>query len=284
VSPPDDDRGVNPWRRTGGPDDAVVESLLAGRSTTAPDELSQLLDSMRSMGRGPAPLPTTALAALLTDGIAVPAQPLVAGVVRNRSRIAVAAAAAAAMLGGGLITAASANALPTRLQRLVSTTVNRVTPFTLPTPDPDRSAPTPQHDTGVPQVPSAGTDGSGVPDPTVVHPTSRTSTSGEGTRRQDGRREDPAREVTGNEGTGRGNGSPTPRGVDTSTDGEHHASATPTTTPPTPEPSETPHPEGSPTPSQTPNPSQTPTPSQTPSSSPHSDSALSAPDLAPPSD
>jgi len=117
-------------------DDRFVETLLMGTAIPVGaaaleyGSVAEALADLRSFGNGPAPTPSPALAALL-DPVVVPLHPSVQ--VRRRSHRGawISAAAAALVVGTGV--AAAQQALPEGMQHLVSSVINDVTPFHVPT-------------------------------------------------------------------------------------------------------------------------------------------------------
>jgi hypothetical protein len=110
-------------------DDLRVEALLRGTTVSDEPRLAAVLAQARSVGAGPAPLPSPALAALLSGGAVAPVS--TSADPRWRRRLAtvglVSFGSSAALVG-----AAAANVLPAAAQTVVARVVNQVTPLTLP--------------------------------------------------------------------------------------------------------------------------------------------------------
>ncbi|MBC7373798.1 MAG: hypothetical protein H7323_07400 [Frankiales bacterium] len=110
--------------------DRTVEALLAGRPVPAEPGLSEALALLRVAAQGSAPVASPALAALLEQGCT----PL-RGQARSRWRGWWPRATVVVAAGlGGLLTAASASALPPTVQGVVADVVGAVTTFELPRP------------------------------------------------------------------------------------------------------------------------------------------------------
>lgn len=125
-------------------DDRAVEALIAGRLVPGWEDLSTALGLLRSVAAGPVPAPHPELAVVLETGFQpVPVPAPDARQVRWGVRLAVGLAACT----GLVLSAATANALPAPIQDAVADTVDAVTPFQLPRPDP-----------GVPAVDGTGDD------------------------------------------------------------------------------------------------------------------------------
>jgi hypothetical protein len=122
-------------------DDRAVDRLLAGRSGGDDADLQQAVTLVRSLGSGPAPVPTAALAGLLDSGF----EPVVVPLRRSgRGRTWTAAAAGAlTAAAAALVVAGTADALPAPLQDGVADLVSAVTPFELPRPGAPDPAPPP---------------------------------------------------------------------------------------------------------------------------------------------
>ena len=114
-------------------DERTVEQLLAGRAAPADADLQHAVTLVRSLGSGPAPQPTLALAQLLEMGFEPEVVPLCRPVPRRtwavRATAALTAAAASVLVAG------TAQALPAPLQNGVADVVSALTPFELPRPD-----------------------------------------------------------------------------------------------------------------------------------------------------
>jgi hypothetical protein len=155
-------------------DDETVERLLTrGAGSTDPD-LHQALALVRTLGDGPAPPPSTALADLLDRGFertVVPFQRPARG-----RRWAARSGATLVAAAASIVVAGTAAALPPGLQNTVADVVSALTPFELPRPTSDDEKPAPRP-SGVP-TPSA---------PTTSGPAARTTSAGlPGTEQTDG--------------------------------------------------------------------------------------------------
>ncbi len=133
MSPYDDDADVDTRRAL---DDRAVEALLTGHPVEGHEDLQALLTTVRTASAPTAPVPSAALAALLTDGMPVPASAPPVTPRPRRRRVAVPAALALAITGSfGLFAgAAAANQLPARVQTAVADVVESVTPLQVPRP------------------------------------------------------------------------------------------------------------------------------------------------------
>jgi hypothetical protein len=179
---PDDNRGMNPRRRSW--NDRQVEALLRGRERTpladvplTDTDLLSVLADLRAFATTATPPPSVELAAILDGSAAVPASgqtatlPRQANPLRNRIGAAVVLVTASLSL---TTVATAANALPTGAQRAAATVLNTVTPFHFPkphhappvhTPDP---ALFPSPDPSPSQEPADGDEGStSRPEPTA---------------------------------------------------------------------------------------------------------------------
>jgi|GEM_PF-3501804 len=149
-------------------DDATVEAILAG---TAGREdfagLMALVDDVRTAARGPAPIPSPALAAMLARGVSTEtgaqprtaasnvagSAPQTAGLPKWRQKkmalkeliaglsVAGKLALGASVAAAATTTAGAAGVLPRPVQHVVSSTVGAVTPFDFPDPVHDSAAP-----------------------------------------------------------------------------------------------------------------------------------------------
>ena len=132
--------GYGAMRRPLPLDDEVTERLLAGRphgDLGDLTDLAMLLEEVRSLTRGPAPPPSSALAEILTNGAPAgrpPAQdPMPSPLsTRHRRRGAVWASLTAVAAAVILAVAGTLDVLPRPAQRMVATAVSAVTPFNLP--------------------------------------------------------------------------------------------------------------------------------------------------------
>jgi len=138
-------------------DEAAAEAVLSG-TAPAPEPLAGALLALRGAGGRDAPAPSAELAALLGG-------PVVVDELARRRRAArltfgvVLAGTATLTLSG---VAAAHDALPGPAQRVVTTIVNDLTPFSIDVPRPSR--PTPAHVPVVPAgSPSTGSPGTGAP-------------------------------------------------------------------------------------------------------------------------
>ncbi|MDT0277465.1 hypothetical protein [Blastococcus goldschmidtiae] len=122
-------------------DDRTVERLLTGRSAPADPELEHVLGLVRSMGSGPAPRPTAALAELLVTGFEPQAAPIRRPASRRRWSVRAAAGLTAA--AASLLVAGTAQALPAPLQDGLAGVVRALTPFELPSAAPADGSSTP---------------------------------------------------------------------------------------------------------------------------------------------
>jgi uncharacterized membrane protein YgcG len=208
--------------------DRDADALLRGLAVTGEEALTAFVSELQSLADQPAPAPSSALAAMLEDGL-VPdtTLPPVVFPVRRKRRWLVSIPLAFAVVGG-TVGAASANALPDQAQRLVSDTVSSIIPVHLPKPatephprTPGKLTPTatPTEDqtpepTETPRSPLlGGTDG---------RPTSRPSQSGDDSRDGHGGGD------TGTRGGDRPRPSGTPR---PGTDGHDGGGSSPQPTP-----------------------------------------------------
>ncbi len=140
-------------------DDALLDRIAAGDvpRTVADRAGSLLVDIVAAVDDVPISLSASSLS--------MPSKPA-APVRRPRwaLRAGVAAAVTAAVLGGG-IAAAAADVLPRPLQRVVSTVVDHLTPFTVPNPDEHGHLQQPGN-TSSPDDPPRGVGGPGAVAPT----------------------------------------------------------------------------------------------------------------------
>jgi hypothetical protein len=138
MSPFDDDSDVTPRRDL---DDRTVELLLSGREVAGESELGSLIGQVRSLADTPAPAPSSALAAILEDGLdaatlTLPVRTAPSAVSwRRRSwalplQLSLAATGCLALILG----AAAANELPSPAQTAVANAVEAVTPLHVPRP------------------------------------------------------------------------------------------------------------------------------------------------------
>ncbi len=155
-------------------DDRTVERLLTGHSAPADPELQHALGLVRSMGSGPAPRPTAALAELLVTGFAPEAAPLRRPTLRRRWSVRAAAGLTAA--AASLLVAGTAQALPAPVQDGLAGVVRALTPFELPSARPSDGSTThppepatgtgPTSDEPAPtQAPSGPDSGAAAPAP-----------------------------------------------------------------------------------------------------------------------
>jgi hypothetical protein len=117
-------------------DERATDALLAGRNVPGEEALSAFVAEMLAVANGAAPTPSVALADLLEHGL-VPdtAQlPTLLTPARRRWLLPIPLAAAALAAAAGVFGAATANALPAPAQRIVSDTVDTLTPLHLPKP------------------------------------------------------------------------------------------------------------------------------------------------------
>jgi hypothetical protein len=138
VSPAGDDSDVTPLRDL---DDRTVELLLSGRDVDGESELVGLIAQMHSLADVPAPIPSSALAAMLEDGLGattiLPVGTAPAAVSWRRRlwalplQLSLAVAACLALIVG----AAAANELPGPAQTAVANAVEAVTPLHVPRPE-----------------------------------------------------------------------------------------------------------------------------------------------------
>jgi len=183
-------------------DDAVVEALVAGEPA-APDfeRVAEFVEAVGHLAFGPAPVPSTALAVVLTEGLRrdqsvssnevvglAPVASAVDGaettywrrrrtarVVAARvaglslvAKVALGISAAAASTAG-----AAAGVLPAPAQTLVSRAVESVTPFHLPNPTQTGTGTGESGNTDSPQPANSGDDAptsATPPSPSVVEP------------------------------------------------------------------------------------------------------------------
>lgn len=127
-------------------DEQAAERLLTRPTGSADPDLEQSLALVRTLGDGPAPPPSAALADLLDRGF----QPTVVPFRRptRRRRWAARTGATLATTAASLVVAGTAAALPPGLQDAVADVVSALTPFELPRqesgergPDPAGSVP-----------------------------------------------------------------------------------------------------------------------------------------------
>ena len=154
MSPFDDDvSDMNRRRHTAALGDDVAEALLAGRAMPAEADLQQLLTLLRASAAAPPPVPSAALAAVLTAGFeplpVTTVAPSSAGWRRWGPRVAFAATVAIT----GATGATAANALPSPVQTAVADAVEALTSLDVPRPaadpavDPSERRPPSQADT-----------------------------------------------------------------------------------------------------------------------------------------
>ena len=140
-------------------DEQAVERLLTRRTGSADPSLEQALALVRTLGDGPAPPPTAALAELLDRGF----QPTVVPFRRptGRRRWAARTGATLATTAACLVVAGTAAALPPGLQDTVADVVSVLTPFELPRPpgegEPDPAGSVPAGDAPRPHAPRTST-------------------------------------------------------------------------------------------------------------------------------
>jgi hypothetical protein len=136
VTPFGDDSDVTPRRNL---DDRTVELLLSGREVDGETELGALISQVRSLADGPAPAPSSALAAMLEGGLDAATLPVPTATSavswRRRSwalplQFSLAGSACLALILG----AAAANELPAPAQTAVANAVEAVTPLHVPRP------------------------------------------------------------------------------------------------------------------------------------------------------
>ena len=196
MPPPGDDRDVTPRRDL---DDRTADALLSGHQVDGEPELSDLLGQLRSLADGPAPLPSTALAALLENGLdavvvgegAVPVRPTTSW--RRRTfafpmQVSLAGAGCLVLLLG----AAAANRLPATAQTAVADVVESITPLHVPRPVSHPvpavvPTPTPTRSPGAGALVNGGGDGSDA----GQSPSPRPTQDDQG-RGGDGHRSDPS--------------------------------------------------------------------------------------------
>ncbi|MDX6256336.1 MAG: hypothetical protein QOJ11_2670 [Frankiales bacterium] len=153
-------------------DDRRVEALLRGTTGSDEPRLTALLALARSLGEGPAPQPSPALAALLSSG-SLTQEPSTADP-RWRRRLATVALVSFGS-SAALVGAAAANVLPSAAQTAVAEVVNHVTPLTLPGAHPVRP---PAPDVERPAAPAATVESTR---PTQVRPTEVSGPTGQPT-------------------------------------------------------------------------------------------------------
>ncbi len=161
-------------------DEQAVERLLTRRTGSAEPALDEALALVRTLGDGPAPPATAALADLLDRGFEPTVVPFRRPTGRRRwvARSGATLVAAAA----SVVVAGTAAALPPGLQDTVADVVSALTPFELPRPisgqaEPDPAGPVPAPDAPRSQVPSP----SAVPAPSapaVSDPADGTASAG----------------------------------------------------------------------------------------------------------
>ncbi|MCW2601518.1 MAG: hypothetical protein JWM02_3347, partial [Frankiales bacterium] len=138
MRPFDDDSNVTRRRDL---DDRTADALLAGRDVEDEPELGELIGQLRSLADLPVPTPSSALAAMLEDGLdattlALPVAPHSFAVSwRQRTwalplQLSLAGASCLALILG----AAAANELPAPAQTAVANAVEAVTPLHVPRP------------------------------------------------------------------------------------------------------------------------------------------------------
>jgi type IV secretory pathway VirB10-like protein len=134
-------------------DERAVEQLLTGRAGSADPDLQRALTLLRSVGTGPAPQPTAALAQLLDAGF----KPEVVPLRRRAPRRTWAARVGAGLTAtaASLLVAGTAQALPPALQDGLAELVSAVTPFELPRSTDPEPAPVDQTDPVAPPAPSS---------------------------------------------------------------------------------------------------------------------------------
>jgi hypothetical protein len=116
-------------------DDRRIEALVRGTVVSDEPRLAELLLLARSVGHGPAPQPSSALAALLSGGAAsAQTKPTDLRWRRRLATIAIVSVGSSA----AVVSAAAANVLPQHAQQVVARVVNDVSPLTLPGAHPVR--------------------------------------------------------------------------------------------------------------------------------------------------
>lgn len=130
-------------------DERTIEALLSGRAVEGEPELSSFVQQFHALADAPAPRPSTALAALLEDGL-LPSPRRVPLVLDREPRSALARprfwvpqlAMGSVACFSLVVAAAAGNQLPAPAQSAVASVVDAVTPLTLPRPAP-RPVPAP---------------------------------------------------------------------------------------------------------------------------------------------
>lgn len=175
-------------------DEQAVERLLTRRTGSADPHLEQALALVRTLGDGPAPPPTAALADLMDRGF----QPTVVPFRRpsGRRRWAARTGATLAATAASLVVAGTAAALPPGLQDTVADVVSALTPFELPRPESGAREPDPVGSVPVGEAPRSqvvppSVDPTPSPPPVMVPADAATGDS-PATGRTDGTSEGPS--------------------------------------------------------------------------------------------
>ena len=233
MSPRNDDRDVNRRRL----DDRAAEALLSGRVVVGEPALAAFVQQLQSLADAPAPTPSSALAAMLEQGLDLPPVPAAqAAAVSWRTRswalplqVSLGGVAALSLV----LVAAVGNDLPAPAQTAVANVVEAITPLHVPRPA--THAPTPKPAVTPTETVSPAAASTAKPDEQrSPRPSSSAATgehqggpSGEHQGGQSGDRQvEPSQSPRPSPTNRSGEDHPT-----TSGGGEHHGSSDPTSSP-----------------------------------------------------